>query len=125
MSLADTRSLLRRALGGNVVSRSRSAALVLLACVLGSLAACHPDKPTELGPQTAPEPAPPPAIAASPATPSRITPAAIEAANAINGDGIRAVVAEIADDRYQGRAPGSAGDKMTRAYLAKQLSSSG
>jgi Zn-dependent M28 family amino/carboxypeptidase len=103
----------------------RSAAFGLIACALASLAACHPDKPTELGPQTAPETAPPPTVAASPATPSRITPAAIEAADAINGDDIRAVVAEIADDRYQGRSPGSAGDKMTRAYLAKELASRG
>ena len=35
------------------------------------------------------------------------------------------VVAEIADDRYMGRSPGSAGDKMTRAYLAKELARRG
>ncbi len=35
------------------------------------------------------------------------------------------VVAEIADDRYMGRAPGSPGDKMTRAYLEKELAKRG
>ncbi len=59
------------------------------------------------------------------AAPSRITPAMVEAANAIDGDDIRAVVAEIADDRYVGRAPGSPGDKMTRAYLEKELAKRG
>src|SRR5213078_4063838 len=52
-------------------------------------------------------------------------PAAIAAANAITGEDIRGVVAEIADDRYMGRAPGSPGDKMTRAYLAKELAARG
>jgi Zn-dependent M28 family amino/carboxypeptidase len=47
------------------------------------------------------------------------------AATAITGGDVRAVVAEIADDRYMGRAPGSPGDKMTRAYLAKELAKRG
>src|SRR5215471_6060338 len=91
--------------------------------VLVVLAGCHRDAPTELGPATAAtEPAPP-----SPPTaaPSRITPAMIEAATTIEGDDVRAVVAEIADDRYMGRSPGSPGDKMTRAYLAKELAKRG
>ncbi len=46
---------------------------------------------------------------------------AAQAANVITGDAIRSVVAEIADDRYRGRAPGSAGDKMTRKYLQASL----
>src|SRR5690606_26981510 len=39
----------------------------------------------------------------------------------IDEDGLRAVVAEIASDRYEGRAPGTAGDEMTQAYLAAAL----
>jgi hypothetical protein len=49
----------------------------------------------------------------------------VAAADAIDGDDVRAVVAEIADDRYMGRSPGSAGDKMTRAYLEKELAKRG
>jgi len=47
------------------------------------------------------------------------------AAAAISGEYIREIVAEIADDRYEGRAPGSAGDAMTREYLAAQLADIG
>jgi Zn-dependent M28 family amino/carboxypeptidase len=101
-------------------------ALATLAAALGALAGCQRETPTELGPESAAsEPGPPPASAATPAAPSRIPPAAIAAANAIGGDDIRGVVAEIADDRYMGRAPGSPGDKMTRAYLEKELAKRG
>jgi Zn-dependent M28 family amino/carboxypeptidase len=100
-----------------------SAIAALLACAL-VIFGCHRDAPAELGAESAqPSPAPPPD--ATPAAPSRVTPAAIAAANAITGEDIRAVVAEIADDRYMGRAPGSPGDKMTRAYLAKELAARG
>src|SRR5215471_15395301 len=100
-----------------------SARAALVACTLVLLAGCNRDAPTELGPQTAAtEPAPPPA---PPSAPSRITPAMIEAAGTIQGDDVRSVVAEIADDRYMGRSPGSPGDKMTRAYLAKELAKRG
>src|SRR5690349_12437830 len=106
--------------------RSRSLALAWLAAALAALAGCQREAPTELGPQSAePVPAPPPASPATPAAPSRITPEAIAAANAIKGEDIRGVVAEIADDRYMGRAPGTPGDKMTRAYLAKELEKMG
>jgi len=43
------------------------------------------------------------------------------AAEMIDEDGLRAVVAEIASDRYEGRAPGTAGDEMTQAYLSAAL----
>ncbi len=49
------------------------------------------------------------------------TPQALRAAERIDADGIRAVVAEIASDRYGGRAPGTPGDEMTQAYLAAAL----
>jgi Zn-dependent M28 family amino/carboxypeptidase len=104
-------------------SARRHCAFALIACALALLVGCHRDAPTELGPATAAtEPAPPPAPSAAP---SRITPAMVEAASTIEGDDVRAVVAEIADDRYMGRSPGSPGDKMTRAYLAKELAKRG
>ena len=49
------------------------------------------------------------------------TPANMEAANAIDGTGIRAVVEEIASDRYGGRAPGTDGDAMTLDFLEGEL----
>jgi hypothetical protein len=60
---------------------------------------------------------------ATPAVPAatRITPAAEEAAAAINGDDIRRVVAEISSDAYGGRLPGSEGELKARAYLAAEL----
>ncbi|HET7133115.1 MAG TPA: hypothetical protein VFJ95_12745, partial [Gammaproteobacteria bacterium] len=99
--------------------------LVLLLALVG----CERERPQELGP--------PPAVTAEPAAAapvdsppastasSRIAPAAIEAAGVIAGDDIRRVVAEIADDRYAGRAPGTPGDKRARAYLAAELDALG
>src|SRR4051794_25926326 len=95
---------------------STALSAALLFSVLGA-AGCHREAPTELGPPAAsaePTPPPPP-----PAAPSRITEEMVAAAATIEGDDVRSVVAEIADDRYMGRSPGSAGDKMTRAYLQK------
>ena len=107
-------------------ARARRDSHIFVSAVLASisaLAGCHRDAPTELGPATAAtEPAPPPVPTAAP---SRITPAMVEAASTIEGDDVRAVVAEIADDRYMGRSPGSPGDKMTRAYLEKELAKRG
>jgi hypothetical protein len=51
--------------------------------------------------------------------------AALAAADAIDAAGIRGVVLEIADDGYGGRAPGTAGDRMTRAYLSERLAELG
>ena len=105
-------------------SRARPFVLAAVCVAAALLAACQRDAPTELGPETAAiPPAPPPP--AEPAAPSRVTPDAVAAADAITGEDIRRVVAEIADDRYGGRAPGTAGDKMTRAYLARELEALG
>jgi Zn-dependent M28 family amino/carboxypeptidase len=90
-----------------------------------SLAACERDTPTELGPETAATPAVPPSPPVQPVAASRLTQAADAAAAAITGDDIRRVVAEIADDRYAGRMPGTAGDAMTRDYLARELAALG
>jgi Zn-dependent M28 family amino/carboxypeptidase len=67
-----------------------------------------------------------PAGDAVPATPtSRISAQAITAAEAIKGDDIRRVVAEISSDAYGGRLPGSEGDTKTRAFLAAELATLG
>ena len=47
------------------------------------------------------------------------------AANQISGEFIRKIVKEIADDRYEGRGPGSRGDVAARQYLAKELEALG
>jgi Zn-dependent M28 family amino/carboxypeptidase len=53
--------------------------------------------------------------------------AAVDASNSVNIDGefMRMIVKEISDDRYEGRGPGSRGDKMARDYLAKQMADIG
>ena len=103
-------------------------ALPLLALVL-ALLGCERERPQQLGPPPAAanEPAAAPAVAPPPppAAPSRIAPTAVEAAAAIEGDDIRRVVAEIADDRYAGRAHGTSGDKRARAYIAHELEALG
>lgn len=52
-------------------------------------------------------------------------PAAEKAAQQIQGDYMRGIVAEISDDRYEGRGPGSRGDEAARKYLADQLAALG
>jgi Zn-dependent M28 family amino/carboxypeptidase len=59
------------------------------------------------------------APAAQPA--SRITPQMEAAAATIDGEKLRRVIAELSDDRYGGRLPGTDGDTMTRQYLAAEL----
>jgi len=104
-------------------------ALPLLLLLLPLLGGCEREQPQELGPPPAPatEPAAAPAAASPPApvAPLRIARSAQEAAGAITGEDIRRVVAEIADDRYAGRAPGTPGDKRARAYLAGELKALG
>jgi len=50
-----------------------------------------------------------------------------EQASSVNIDGeyMRMIVKEISDDRYEGRGPGSRGDKMARDYLAAQMAEMG
>jgi Zn-dependent M28 family amino/carboxypeptidase len=52
-------------------------------------------------------------------------PAAEEAALQIQDDFMRGIVAEISDDRYEGRGPGTRGDEMARRYLAGQMAALG
>ena len=64
--------------------------------------------------------------AQTPAQPSiTLTPAAEAASDTITGDYLEAVVNEVASDRYEGRGPGTAGDELTRKYLADQLAKAG
>lgn len=51
--------------------------------------------------------------------------AAEEAALQIQGEYMRGIVAEISDDRYEGRGPGSRGDMLARNYLAAQMEAIG
>jgi Zn-dependent M28 family amino/carboxypeptidase len=53
-------------------------------------------------------------------------PAGAEAAAAtITAETLRAPIAELASDAYEGRGPGSAGDAKTRQYLVQQMQSMG
>jgi Zn-dependent M28 family amino/carboxypeptidase len=52
-------------------------------------------------------------------------PEAEKAAQQIQGDFMRGIVAEISDDRYEGRGPGTSGDEAARRYLAEQLAALG
>jgi Zn-dependent M28 family amino/carboxypeptidase len=49
----------------------------------------------------------------------------LAAADSISAERMRSVIAEIADDRYQGRAPGSVGDALTRRFLIQQMADLG
>ena len=44
-----------------------------------------------------------------------------QVAHLIRGEELRSVVAELASDAYEGRAPGSAGDMQAREWMAAQL----
>ena len=49
-----------------------------------------------------------------------------EAATAlVDGEYMRAIVKEISDDRYEGRGPGSRGDKMARDFLIEEMKKAG
>ncbi len=52
-------------------------------------------------------------------------PEAEQAALQIQGDYMRGIIAEISDDRYEGRGPGSRGDTAARKYLAEQMAALG
>ena len=52
-------------------------------------------------------------------------PTAEKAARQIQGDYMRGIVAEISDDRYEGRGPGTRGDVAARKYLAEQMAALG
>ncbi len=72
-----------------------------------------------------PAEAPPSTAAATPApgagTESALLAQADQAAAAITADVLRAPIAEIGSDAYEGREPGSAGDAKAREYLVQQM----
>jgi Zn-dependent M28 family amino/carboxypeptidase len=83
---------------------------------------------------SAPKPdALPSASAAAPQTPSSAASAdaakfpveAEQAAQRITGSQLHDYIAEIASDKYEGRAPGTRGDAAARAYLIEQLKALG
>ena len=51
--------------------------------------------------------------------------AAETAVATITADYLRGIIKEIADDRYEGRRPGSAGDEMARDYMIARLQQAG
>lgn len=103
--------------------RTQASILALLAAVLaGCGESATPAAETQVA-ETATQPAAQPA---TPATASAgFTAAELAAADTIKPDDLRAVVAEIADDRYQGRGPGSVGDILARQYLIQQMTALG
>jgi Zn-dependent M28 family amino/carboxypeptidase len=62
------------------------------------------------------------ALAACAAQVGRYAPESLVQAEAtINGDELLAHIRELASDRYEGRAPGTAGERLTVAYLTEQF----
>ena len=59
------------------------------------------------------------------AEPNPFSGAALESVTTITGDKIREVVAEIGSDEYEGRGPGSAGDKKARDYISQKMAEMG
>jgi Zn-dependent M28 family amino/carboxypeptidase len=96
-------------MSGMMTLRRRTRLVGACAALAWTLAACTSD---DGKPAAAPVAAPPvPGISAE----------AIAAAQTIDGEDVRRVVAEISGDAYEGRAPGSQGEARTRAYLKSEL----
>jgi len=90
--------------------------LVSIAMLAGSLAACSGEKASQ--DEAVEKRADAAAVAVDAAGPNLT---AEQASKEITGDYMRGIVLEISDDRYEGRGPGSQGDEMARAYLAKRM----
>ena len=60
-----------------------------------------------------------------PVTPDEAMVYADQVSHLIRGEDMRAVVAELASDAYEGRGPGSAGDLKAREWIAAQLAETG
>ena len=98
----------------------RNLGLIALAIIAGGLGACGREEPSPAATATDATAASPKAMAAAGGNP-----AAEVAAQEITGDYLRGIVVEISDDRYEGRGPGSRGDKMARYYLIEQMKALG
>ena len=94
--------------------------LVALAIMAGGLVACSKEDTTPSAAGAEAPAASPRAVAAAGGNPAAET-----ASHQITGDFLRGIVVEISDDRYEGRGPGSRGDKMTRDYLVAQMQALG
>jgi hypothetical protein len=95
--------------------------IALIAVLAASIAACGKhDEPAASSGEAAVEVKSPLAVEASGGNP-----AAEKAVESIDGEYMRAIVREIADDRYEGRGPGSRGDEAARKYLAEQFAAAG
>ena len=92
----------------------RNIRLALAAALLVSTAGCRPEA-------TAPVAEATPAAAAE----SELLAAAPQAEQAITAEALRAPIAVLASDEYEGRGPGSAGDAKTRQYLIAQMQAIG
>jgi hypothetical protein len=83
--------------------------IIFMLCAALAVSACEsPESPAGAG---SPEPL--------------FTAAELEAVDSITAGQIRPIVAELSSDRYQGRGPGTDGDRAARAFLADQLAAAG
>ena len=88
-----------------------------LAILTGGLVACGGEQaPEETAPAGNAELSSPNSVEAAGGNPAAET-----ASQQIESDYMREIIAEISDDRYEGRGPGTRGDVMTREYLAKRM----
>ncbi|MDH5620071.1 MAG: M28 family peptidase [Gammaproteobacteria bacterium] len=98
----------------------RNLGLIALAIIAGGLGACGREDPSPAVTGTDATAGSPKAMAAAGGNP-----AAEVAAQEITDDYLRGIVVEISDDRYEGRGPGSRGDKMARDYLIEEMKALG
>lgn len=91
-----------------------SCCLALLACVAGC---ARDDAPVEAAQRSGMQP--------GTAVASDLMPLMEAATRVITPDYLRALTVELSDDRYVGRAPGTDGDRLARAFLANALAELG
>ena len=92
-----------------------------LVCVMAvGLAGCGNDTAEEAPAAATTESASPVALALAGGNP-----AAEAAVATISDEYMRSIIKEISDDRYEGRGPGSTGDKLARDYLIAELEKAG
>ncbi|HEV8631267.1 MAG TPA: M28 family metallopeptidase [Thermoanaerobaculia bacterium] len=95
---------------------ARTARLAIAALLATGASACKPASP----PPAAAE-ATPAAASMAPAPASGLMAHADQAAQAITADVLRAPIATLGSDEFQGRGPGTPADPKTRAYLVEQM----
>jgi Zn-dependent M28 family amino/carboxypeptidase len=100
----------------------RSLRTTLLPGLLVLLTSCAP---SEAPVAVVPAPAPTPNLASAVSTDAALQQVADAASAFITPDYLRSLTLELSDDRYGGRAPGSAGDLLTQDFLGKALAAAG